>query len=220
MGVDLMTPVHVADESFDWSGSALDLVVDGQQVTLEVPGVSMTRRSFALESLELALEDGDTIPRATERARSAALSLPAPTVHQMADDVMLLDASHVSQAYAATDVVKSVSVLCRGERRILLVAGVLDFSGDSDYDTVSAFGALMVRLNVSLVVAVGTLARSLYLSVGMEGSWDGESQFCADASTAYDEVRAHVRQGDVVLVLGSLEEPLTSLVTQLRSGLA
>ena len=215
-----MAPVHISDENFDWSGSTLDLLVNGQQVALEVPGVSLARRSFALESLALALEGGETIDAATESALGAALSLTAPTVYRMADDVLLLDASHVSQAYMATDVVKSVSVLCRGERRVLLVAGVLDFSGDSDYDNLSAFGALLVRLNVSLVVAVGTRARSLYLSVGMEGSWDGESQFCADASTAYDEVRAHVRQGDVVLVLGSIEEPLNSLVTQLRAGLA
>ncbi|MGA1564049.1 MAG: hypothetical protein ACO35C_05480, partial [Pontimonas sp.] len=99
----------------------------------------------------------------------------------LADDVILVDASHVTRAVEAVEVAKSVSGFARGSRRVVAVAGALDFSGDSDYDNLSAFGALMVRLNITQVFAVGAGARALFLSVGMEGSWDGESRFCENA---------------------------------------
>ena len=78
----------------------------------------------------------------------------------------------------------------------------------------------MVRLNVSQVFAVGRGARALFLSVGMEGSWDGESRFCEDSVSAYDDIRAHIRPGDVLLVLGSTDESFTPLVQKLRDDLA
>jgi UDP-N-acetylmuramyl pentapeptide synthase len=54
----------------------------------------------------------------------------------------------------------------------------------------------------------------------MEGSWDGESRFCEDSVTAYDDIRAHIRPGDVLLVLGSTDESFTTLVEKLRDDLA
>jgi UDP-N-acetylmuramoyl-tripeptide--D-alanyl-D-alanine ligase len=78
----------------------------------------------------------------------------------------------------------------------------------------------MVRLNVGQVFAIGRGARALFLSVGMEGSWDGESRFCEDSDSAYDDIRAHILPGDVVLVLGDTEKPLSTLVARLRADLS
>jgi UDP-N-acetylmuramyl pentapeptide synthase len=101
-----------------------------------------------------------------------------------------------------------------------VVAGAFDFDGDSDYDSLDAFGAFMVRLNVDQVFAVGPDARALFLSVGREGSWDGESQHCVDVGSAYDEVRGFVQSGDVVLVMGTRSVDLLPLVWKLREDYA
>jgi UDP-N-acetylmuramoyl-tripeptide--D-alanyl-D-alanine ligase len=138
----------------------------------------------------------------------------------LADDVILVDQSHVTRAVDAVEVAKSVSAFARGSRRVVAVAGALDFSGDSDYDNLSAFGALMVRLNITQVFAVGQGARALFLSVGMEGSWDGESRFCENADSAYDDIRALLQPGDVLLILGSTEEPLSELASRVKAELS
>jgi UDP-N-acetylmuramyl pentapeptide synthase len=55
----------------------------------------------------------------------------------------------------------------------------------------------------------------LFLSVGREGSWDGESQHCGDVEEGYAELRAFIRPGDVVLVMGSSTTDLYPLVERL-----
>ena len=136
--------------------------------------------------------------------------------HTGVDGITVVDCSGVSQARAAVDVLKAATAQFPPPVRIVAVLGALDFSGESDYDSLDATAALIVRLNIAQVFAVGPEARSLFLAVGREGSWDGESQHCLDVDTAYDEVRAYVRPGDVVLAIGGPSGFLAPLVTQLR----
>jgi len=139
--------------------------------------------------------------------------------HLLGSDVVLIDDTHTVAANDAVTSLKRVTQAARGERRVVVVAGAVDLSGDSDYDNLPAFAALMVRLNVSQVFAVGKNARAIFVSVGLEGSWDGESQHCLDVDEAYDEVRAFIRPGDVVLVMGTTDESLYPIVSRLREDL-
>jgi UDP-N-acetylmuramyl pentapeptide synthase len=54
----------------------------------------------------------------------------------------------------------------------------------------------------------------------MEGSWDGESRFCENADNAYDDIRALLQPGDVLLILGSTEVPLSELVSRVKAELS
>ena len=135
-------------------------------------------------------------------------------------DTVLVDASDIRLAREVADVVKAVTADNPPPSRIVAVVGALDFSGESDYDSLDATAALIVRLNVAQVFAVGPEARALFLAVGREGSWDGESQHCVDIDTAYDEVRAYVRPGDVVLVMGGSPGFLGPLALRLRGDQA
>jgi UDP-N-acetylmuramyl pentapeptide synthase len=56
--------------------------------------------------------------------------------------------------------------------------------------------------------------------VGMEGSWDGESQHCLSVEDAYDKTRAFLRPEDVVLVMGSVSMSLLPLVEALGNDLS
>lgn len=215
-----MTELQIAREWLDWDSTGADLAAEREEATLRIPGISLEARAAAIEMVRGSLAGSTPLVDAVEASLGEAFALGLPRGELLADDVVLVDASHVVQASRAVDVTKSVSTLARDTRRVVAVAGALDFSGASDYDNLSVFGAFMVRLNVTQVFAVGRGARALFLSVGMEGSWDGESRFCEDSVSAYDDIRAHIRPGDVLLVLGSTDESFTPLVQKLRDDLA
>lgn len=215
-----MTELQIVREWLDWDSTGADLAAERVEATLRIPGISLEARAAAIEMVRGSLAAGTPLVDAVEASLGEDFALGLPCGELLADDVVLVDASYVVQASRAVDVTKSVSTLARDTRRVVAVAGALDFSGASDYDNLSAFGAFMVRLNVTQVFAVGRGARALFLSVGMEGSWDGESRFCEDSVSAYDDIRAHIRPGDVLLVLGSTDESFTSLVQKLRDDLA
>ena len=213
-----MSELQVAGEWLDWESAGAELTLGDARDTLRIPGMSLEARDVALRIVRDQLALGHSLSEAIGEAVAASQKLPVGVA--MSDDVIRVDASHVTQASPAVDITKSVSSLARGTRRVVAVAGTLDFSGESDYDNLSAFGALMVRLNVTQVFAVGRGARALFLSVGMEGSWDGESRFCEDSDSAYDDIRAHIRPGDVVLVLGSTDESMSPMVQKLKADLS
>ena len=216
----VMTELRITREWLDWDSTGADLAVGSEEATLRIPGISLEARASAVEMVRGSLAAGETLADALEASLGEDFARELPHGEVLADDVVLVDASYVVQASRAVDATKSVSTLARGSRRVVAVAGALDFSGASDYDNLSAFGAFMVRLNVTQVFAVGRGARALFLAVGMEGSWDGESRFCEASVSAYDDIRAHIRPGDVLLVLGSTDESFTTLVQKLRDDLA
>jgi len=215
-----VSELQVAGEWLDWESTGAELTFGDARETLHIPGISLEARDLALRIVRDQLALGHSLSEATGEVAALLASQELPVGVAMSDDVILVDASHVTQASPAVDITKSVSSLARGTRRVVAVAGTLDFSGESDYDNLSAFGALMVRLNVSQVFAVGRGARALFLSVGMEGSWDGESRFCEDSDSAYDDIRAHIRPGDVVLVLGSTDESMSPMAQKLKADLS
>jgi len=215
-----VSDLRITREWVDWESTGADLAVGEQEAALRIPGMSLEARAAALDMVRGSLAEGMTLLEALDASLGQDFAQDLPHGVTLAHDVVFVDASHVTQASRAVDVTKTVSALARGSRRVVAVAGALDFSGASDYDNLSAFGAFMVRLNVTQVFAIGRGARALFLSVGMEGSWDGESRFCEDSATAYDDIRAHIRPGDVLLVLGSTDESFSALVEKLRDDLA
>lgn len=215
-----MNALQVSGEWLDWESTGAQLSAGDDAGTVRIRGISLEARDVAVRIVRDQLALGHGLTDALKAVSSSGVNREYPVGMVMAHDVVLVDASHITEASPAVDITKSVSALARGSRRVVAVAGTLDFSGESDYDNLSAFGALMVRLNVTQVFAVGRGARALFLSVGMEGSWDGESRFCEDSHSAYDEIRAHIRPGDVVLVLGSTDESLSEMVQKLKADLA
>jgi UDP-N-acetylmuramoyl-tripeptide--D-alanyl-D-alanine ligase len=155
----------------------------------------------------------------TYRDRLLEWNAPEGVSTRVRGDIVMVDGTALSGARAAVDVLKAVRGLVLPEGRIIAVMGGLDLSGDSDYDNLEAFGAVIVRLGIALTVAVGPAARPIFLSVGREGSWDGESQYSADASNAYDEVRGYIEPGDIVVILGGAGENLSPLVQKLGESL-
>ncbi|HUO40566.1 MAG TPA: UDP-N-acetylmuramoyl-tripeptide--D-alanyl-D-alanine ligase, partial [Mycobacterium sp.] len=90
--------------------------------------------------------------------------------------------------------------------------------GDDAISEHDRIGRLVVRLDVSRLVVVGTgrSLRAMHHGAVMEGSWGGEATIVADPDTALALLQAELQADDVVLVkasnaagLGALAEALT-----------
>ncbi|MFH8555250.1 UDP-N-acetylmuramoyl-tripeptide--D-alanyl-D-alanine ligase [Streptomyces celluloflavus] len=90
-----------------------------------------------------------------------------------------------------------------GGRTWAVLGEMAELGGDAlaEHDAV---GRLVVRLNVSKLVAVGG-REAAWLDMGAknEGSWGEESVHVSDAQAAVDLLRSELRPGDVVLVKAS-----------------
>jgi len=99
-------------------------------------------------------------------------------------------------------VIKAATQLREPGARLLVIAGLVALEPGDDYDTLPALAAAMIRLRVDQWVGVGIEAKALATQVGLEGSWDGESLWFAEATDAYSYLRAWPEEGDTILITG------------------
>lgn len=83
-------------------------------------------------------------------------------------------------------------------------------------DTMDALGRRTVRLNIGHLLVVGDAAFAMHLAAQHEGSWDGESLPLSTTESAYDEVTRLRGDGVVILVTGSTDCDMTTLVERLK----
>ena len=75
--------------------------------------------------------------------------------------------------------------------------------GDESITAHADLGQLLVRLNVSHVVAVGEVARPVYTAATLEGSWGEEAAWVPDTEHAEQYLSDTLRPGDIVLFKAS-----------------
>lgn len=215
-----MTQLTFENEWMDWGQSGGFVRLGDVSAELSMGVMSFARRADVVAGIARAVEAGESLEAAVARAGETPDEPHRGVVHHLSQGIIVIDDTAALGADSVVDTLKTLTSLCAGSRRIIVLIGAIAFAGESDYDTLEAFGALMVRLNIAQVMAIGAPARSIFLSVGREGSWAGESQHYLDAHTAYDEARAFIRPGDVVVVMGSSSESLLPLVDRFVEDLA
>jgi UDP-N-acetylmuramyl pentapeptide synthase len=214
-----MVEVVLEDPWTDWGRSGGVLVAGADRLTWEIETMAPGLLQEALRGIRSAVANGASLGGAVT-ALGDAREPHILDVHSVGQGVLVIDDTGTRGVNDAATSLKIVTGLAARQRRVVVAAGALDFGGDSDYDDLGAFGALMVRLNVNQVFAVGPDARALFLSVGREGSWDGESQHCVSVDDAYDDIRAFIRPEDVVLVMGTTGQSLLPLARRLVEDLS
>jgi len=215
-----MSQLTFENEWMDWgqSGGLVRLGDVSAELTIEV--MSFSRRAEVVAGIARGVEAGESLEAAVARAGETPDAPHRGVVHHLPHDILVIDDTAALGADAVVDTLKTLTSLSAGSRRIIVLMGGIVFAGESDYDTLEAFGALVVRLNIAQVMAIGAPARSIFLSVGREGSWAGESQHYLDAPSAYAKARAFIGPGDVVVVMGSSSESLLPLVDRFVEDLA
>jgi UDP-N-acetylmuramoyl-tripeptide--D-alanyl-D-alanine ligase len=149
--------------------------------------------------------------------QAGAATAPAHelTVTVRDDGTTILDGSGRHDEESMRQALKTLATLARG-RRSVAVLGQMSGLGAEHLAVHDAVGRLVVRLNVSLTVAVGHGARRIADAAAHEGSWGQEVAIVDDVAQATALLDGTVVAGDVVLVAGDAD--LGPLVDALTGG--
>jgi UDP-N-acetylmuramoyl-tripeptide--D-alanyl-D-alanine ligase len=187
------------------TGTTFDYLADGQRHPVALRILGEHHVANALAALAAARELG--IP--AERAITGVESVPRAerwrmeVLHPGAGVTVINDAYNASPDSTAAALKTLAQITRGGAGRSIAVLGEMAELGEYAQEEHDRIGRLAVRLNISQLVVIGERARHIHAAAGLEGSWDGESLFVADADAAYDLLRGELQPGDVVLVKSS-----------------
>ena len=88
-------------------------------------------------------------------------------------------------------------------KKTVAVLGEMAELGQFSIDEHDSIGRLVVRLNLSQLVVVGSGAKLIHMGASQEGSWDGESKFFEQISEAEAYLREMLTGNEIVLVKSS-----------------
>nr|WP_206314158.1 UDP-N-acetylmuramoyl-tripeptide--D-alanyl-D-alanine ligase [Streptomyces coryli] len=124
-------------------------------------------------------------------------------VSERADGVTVINDAYNANPDSMRAALRALVAMGRGKKTWAVLGTMAELGGESlaEHDGV---GRLVVRLNVSKLVAVGG-QEAAWLDMGAknEGSWGEESVHVSDADAAIELLRGELRPGDVVLVKAS-----------------
>ena len=179
--------------------------------------------SNALCAAAVAFECG-----ATGEQVAAALAAAGPTspsrmdVATRADGVTVINDAYNANPDSMRAGLQALAWMSRPEsggerRRSWAVLGEMAELGDDTISEHDRIGRLVVRLDVSRLVVVGTgrALGAMHQGAVMEGSWGAEATRVDDADAALALLRAELRPGDVVLVKASNSAGLAGLAKSL-----
>lgn len=196
--------VRVCDVRIDdIARASFDLVYEGERarVDLRIAGEHQTANAAAAAALALAA--GLPLDRIADSLSTAeGLSRWRMEVHRRADGVTIINDAYNANPESMRAALKALIAMGQG-RRTWAVLGGMGELGDDSRDEHDALGRMIVRLDVSKLIAVGEMTRPLYLGASLEGSWGDEAAWVADADDALDVLRRELTPGDVVLVKAS-----------------
>ncbi|MFD7920396.1 UDP-N-acetylmuramoyl-tripeptide--D-alanyl-D-alanine ligase [Streptomyces sp. NPDC059740] len=180
--------------------------------------------SNALAAAAVAHESGlsaDEIAQALSEADS--LSRWRMEVTERADGVTIVNDAYNANPESMRAALRALVAMGEASKatggRTWAVLGPMAELGEESLAEHDAVGRLVVRLNVSKLVAVGgTEAAWLDMGAKNEGSWGEESVHVSDAQAAVDLLRAQLRPGDVVLVKASRSVGLEKVAAGLLEG--
>ena len=124
------------------------------------------------------------------------------------DGVTVVNDAYNANPQSMKAALQTLAQLGRGDaehppRRTIAVIGGMHELGDESIAAHADLGQLLVRLNISHVVAVGDLARPVFTAATLEGSWGEEAAWVPDAEAAQEHLEAVLRPGDIVLLKSS-----------------
>ncbi|RUP84760.1 MULTISPECIES: UDP-N-acetylmuramoyl-tripeptide--D-alanyl-D-alanine ligase [unclassified Kocuria] len=127
---------------------------------------------------------------------------------ERADGVTVINDAYNANPQSMKAALQTLAQLGRGDaehpaRRTIAVLGGMHELGEDSVQAHADLGQLLVRLNISHVLAVGDLARPVFTAATLEGSWGEEAAWVPDAESAEEYLREQLRPGDIVLLKSS-----------------
>lgn len=180
-----------------------DVHFQGQQMHLHLPLIGEHNVSNALAAIAVATICGMTIPQTADALSKVKLvSQWRMERTALSNGVVLInDAYNANPESMAAALRTLAGVAAPGHSWAVL--GAMGELGEFAIEQHDAIGRLAVRLDISHLVVIGEKAKALYLGALQEGSWDGESVWFPDFSSACDYIVERVKNPDVVLFKAS-----------------
>ncbi|MEU9117625.1 UDP-N-acetylmuramoyl-tripeptide--D-alanyl-D-alanine ligase [Streptomyces sp. NPDC048483] len=180
--------------------------------------------SNALAAAAVAHELGMPVDEiATALSEAGTLSRWRMEVTERADGVTVVNDAYNANPESMRAALRALVAMGAAAKakggRTWAVLGEMAELGEDSLAEHDAVGRLVVRLNVSKLVAVGG-REAAWLDMGAknEGSWGEESVHVSDARAAVDLLRSELRPGDVVLVKASRSVGLERVAAALLDG--
>jgi len=195
--------------------ATFDLVDGGgrERVTLAVPGEHMIGN--ALAAAAVGLELGIPAEACAEALARATVSRWRMETFETTGGVIVLNDAYNANPESMAAALKAATVMA-GDRRVVAVLGQMAELGDIGPEAHERVGELAARLGVERLITVGTEAKSIAAAGLREGFEPDAVATYDDVDAALEDVRSHVRPGDLVLVKGSRIAGLETLAEALR----
>lgn len=122
-----------------------------------------------------------------------------------ADGVTIINDAYNANPESMAAALQTLAQLGRIEstNRTWAVLGAMLELGEQSLAEHDRIGQLAVRLNISKLIAVGDIAKPVYNTAHLEGSWGNEATWVATAEEAFEILRGEVEPGDIVLFKSS-----------------
>ena len=202
---------------------ALAALASGPQSRPEDANRAAALVAVGLEAAAVALECGATLDQvAAALAGAGPVSARRMQVSTRADGVTVINDAYNANPDSMAAGLKALAWMSRspeGRRRSWAVLGEMAELGDESITEHDRIGRLVVRLDVSRLIVVGSgrpMSAMLHGAV-MEGSWGSEATPVADADAALALLRDELQAGDVVLVKASNSAGLGALAEALAA---
>ena len=192
-----------------------DLLAGGgrERVTLAVPGEHMV--SNALAAAAVGMELGVPIEVCAEALARAAVSRWRMETFETSDGVCVVNDAYNANPESMAAALKAATAMA-ADRRVVAVLGQMAELGDIGPEEHERVGELAARLGIDRLITVGTEAKSIAVAGLREGFEPDAVASYDDVDAALEDVRAHIRRGDLVLVKGSRIVGLETLAEALR----
>lgn len=122
--------------------------------------------------------------------------------HELANGVTLINDAYNANPESMRSALRTLAAMGRG-RRTWAVLGEMRELGAAAVEEHDALGRLVVRLDISKLVAVGELGKIIQMGAAQEGSWGDEAVHVQDVDEAVKYVTDRWQPGDIVLVKAS-----------------
>ncbi len=196
---------------------------DAEPVPVQLGVFGDHQVSNALCAAAVAFECGATGEQVASVLAAAGPSSPSRMdVVTRADGVTVINDAYNANPDSMRAGLQALAWMARPEsggrrRRSWAVLGEMAELGDDTISEHDRIGRLVVRLDVSRLIVVGTgrALGAMHQGAVMEGSWGAEATRVDDADAALALLRAELSPGDVVLVKASNSAGLAALARSL-----
>jgi UDP-N-acetylmuramoyl-tripeptide--D-alanyl-D-alanine ligase len=222
-GEHLNADVRAEDITVDRLGRARFSLVNATgraDVALNLHGEHHVANALAVAAA--ALSCGlDITEIAAGLSAALAVSRWRMEVTETADGITVINDAYNANPESMRAALKALAIIGKGRRSIAVLGQMAELGSDSAAEH-DSLGRLIVRFDISQLIAVGDEARPIAHGAALEGSWNGESEWAPNVAAAIDRLSAMLEPGDVVLVKGSrsagMERVADAIVSQRGSA--